>query len=306
MTVARFGPFKVTGSDGRAVPVGTPIHVVKSDGVTAATIFSDDAGTTEITGQQEAFVPDATGKTSGSEGTTTTHGIVLTDEDSNITFVATKGDYFLVIPSDENPLAIEIGNTASNSFAETVNVKAGNVSVANNVDPPGTEMPSAMNVTLNARVGTAPATTPVIVRINKNGVAVGSIKIAPAATSQAGVQAGLAGTACTGAVAGTNTLVFTVGTGHGVLVGETVEITGFTPSAYNGTWQVSAVGSTTITVTDTGATSGTPANATVFGVIKRGIPVPLAVAQGDVLTYDVTVIGTTTVGADLAIDIAGS
>ena len=111
MTVARFGPFKISTDDHQIANSGVPVHVyADSSGSpgSLATIFSDDAGSVEITGQQENFVPDATGVTTGSEAATTTHGVVLTDGEGDITFVAPVGDYWLGIPGVQNPLKIQL------------------------------------------------------------------------------------------------------------------------------------------------------------------------------------------------------
>lgn len=307
MAVARF-LFKISDRDGNISKSGVPVtvlaNVAGSPGAPVH-VYSDDAGTVEITGQQENFTPDATGKTSGTEGVSTTHGIVLTNEHGNVNFVVQEGDYFLSWADTSKPMSIEVGDPQLTAFAETVNVKAGAISAANNVNPPGTQVPTTGSVAFTARVGTAPTTSALVLRINQNGTPIGSISIAPTTTKQAGQQVAL--TAITAAVSGTNIFTLTLGTGHGVIAGETVVLKGFTPAAYNGAWQVASVTSTTIVLTATGMVAGTPVNATVFGTGVVGMAaLPTPVTAGDVFTYDVIQIGSGTAGSDLAIDIASS
>lgn len=113
-------------------------------------------------------------------------------------------------------------NDYTTPLSDSFIAKAGNLGVANNVSPPGYAiMYSCTLNTIRARVGTAPATTAILLTIRRNGVAI---------------------------------------------------VTGLTIAA--------------------AATSGT---ASALGIV---------VVPGDVLTVDVTQIGTGTVGADLAIDLS--
>lgn len=111
MTVARFGPYKISDRDGKIASSGLPVTVlVDSSGAPGAkaSIFSDDAGTVPIVGQQESYVPDASGVTSGSESAVSTSGVVLTDAEGDITFVAAVGDYWLSWSGRQKPLKIEL------------------------------------------------------------------------------------------------------------------------------------------------------------------------------------------------------
>lgn len=310
MAIARFGPFKISDKDGKIASSGVPVTVLTNVSGTpgvAAHVFSDDAGTVEITGQQEAFVPDTTGKTVGSESVTNSVGIILTDSEGNITFTVPEGDYFLSWAGRQNPLAIEVGDTQVAAFAETFEVKAGAISVANNLGTPGLAIPEATSITkITARVGTAPTTTSLVVRVNKNGTAFGSAIIAAAGTSGVLSATPVALTAISAAVSGTAIFTLTLGAGHGVVAGDKVTLTGFTPATYNGTWTVASVTGTTVVLTAAGFVAGTPANATVQGTGTVTHQMPQAVAAGDVLTFDVTQIGSGTAGSDLAVDVLGS
>lgn len=74
------------------------------------------------------------------------------------------------------------------------------------------------------------------------------------------------------------TYTLTVAAGNTIVAGQKITVTGVTPSAYNGTWTVTA--STDTTITYTGATSN-PGSGTSFGIIDAvGNPYQLAVWNG--------------------------
>lgn len=70
----------------------------------------------------------------------------------------------------------------------------------------------------------------------------------------------------TAATASAEIATFTFGSAHGYSVGDWIDVTGVTPSGYNGTWQIRTVPSSS---TFTAHIGTTPGNGTVFGTAEK-------------------------------------
>lgn len=69
-------------------------------------------------------------------------------------------------------------------YEDLLPAKAGNVAVANNVAAPGLRVPKDCTIrNIYARVGTAPATTAILIDVKDGATTVGTITIAAAATT---------------------------------------------------------------------------------------------------------------------------
>jgi len=222
---------------------------------------------------------------------------------------------------------------ASDTIHHSWVAKTGNLGVANNVNPPGVALMYDGKINyIRARVGTAPATTAVNLRINQlNAGTVASANGYVPSTSMGNITYPQLVTTPPGSgariVTCTRSTVGTADTPGTVLV-TGIDITGaaqtetLTPGAdtvlVSGTKFFARVD----TMVGSGWTIAQTADTIVFGwgaQMVIALPViaaaatsgvwttawPIVVTTGDVFTVDVTQIGTGTVGADLAIDING-
>lgn len=165
--VARFGPYPLIDFQGRPVAPGSLVSVTKTDG-TAATLFSDSAGTVSITSPLHA------------------------DNNSSVSFVAAPGDYNVQHGGMPVPILVSVPDTR-NLWTLSDVIAAGVATVANNVYPPGVRVPVAgVPGVLAVRAGTAPVGAALNVRINRNGADYARLSIAAGATAS-GVATGVGG-----------------------------------------------------------------------------------------------------------------
>jgi len=166
-------------------------------------------------------------------------------------------------------------------------------------------MPFAGSVTgIAAAVTTAPvgsALTAVVKNVTKSAVtassSMGTISIAAAATSAAGAL-GSAALDVTNKALTSNVVTLTTAV-HGFAVGDTVVVSGV-GTQFDGTFPITVVGSTTTfsyakTAANVSSVASSGGTATSKSVVKF--------SAGDVLNLDITAVGSSTAGSNIAVGI---
>jgi hypothetical protein len=223
---------------------------------------------------------------------------------------------------------------ASDNVRSSIIAKAGALTVANNVNPPGIAVISDGQISyIRARIGTAPTGAAINLRINQLNAGIvadpsGYIASMPMANGDyLPIKVSKAPGSGARIVTCTRSVVGTADTPGTVLVTGT-DITGavqtetLTPGADTVLVSGTKFFATVNQFTQSGWTIAQTADNIVFGwglqsvVALLSIAIagtsglasllaPILVASGDVFTVDVTQIGSGTAGSDLAIDIAG-